>query len=87
LIVLASEIVGFGTNCTVTPSRVRRARVRGAGIDTRKRCAALPEETLAILKHRAEEALATDGVARTRLGYDVLGTLVMDERVGVEGDA
>jgi hypothetical protein len=36
---------------------------------------------------RAEEALATDGVTRTHLGNDVLVTLTMDERVGVEGDA
>jgi hypothetical protein len=52
---------------------VRRDRVRGAGIST---CVS-----------RAEEALATDGVTRTPLWDDVLGTLTMDGRVGVEGDA
>jgi hypothetical protein len=31
------------------------------------------------LKRRAEEALATDGVACTRLGYDVLVKLTMDD--------
>jgi hypothetical protein len=60
-------------------SRVRRDRVRGAGIDARGRCAAVPEETLAILKSGAEEALAADGVARTRLGYEVLVKLKMDD--------
>jgi hypothetical protein len=58
---------------------VRRARVCRAGIDTRKFCAARPEETLAILKHCAEEAPSADGVARTRLGYEVLVKLKMDE--------
>jgi hypothetical protein len=52
---------------------VRQDGIRGAGISTRVR--------------RAEEALATDGVTRTHLGDDVLGTLTMDERVGGEGDA
>jgi hypothetical protein len=60
-------------------SRVRRDRVRGAGIDARGRCAAVPEETLAILKSGAEEALAADGVERTRLGYGVLVKLKGDE--------
>src|SRR2546428_7562609 len=41
--------------------------------------AALSDEALATLKHRAEEALAADGVARTRLGYDVLVKLKMDD--------
>jgi hypothetical protein len=31
-----------------------------------------PDEGLAMLRHCAEEALATDGQERTRLGYDVL---------------
>jgi hypothetical protein len=53
--------------------------VCGAGIDVRKRCAALPEEMLAILKHRAEEALAADGVAHPRLKYEVLVKLTRDE--------
>jgi hypothetical protein len=43
------------------------------------RRAALSDEALATLKHRAEEALAADGVARTRLGYEVLVKLKMDE--------
>jgi hypothetical protein len=51
--------------------------------DTRRRLAevgaTLPEDTLAILKHCAEEALTADGVARTRLGYEVLVRLKMDE--------
>jgi hypothetical protein len=53
-------------------SRVRRDHVRGSGISTRA--------------SRAEEALVTDGVTRTHFGYDVLVTLTMDERVGVEGE-
>ena len=43
------------------------------------RRAALSDEALAVLRQRAEEALATDGVARTRLGYDVLVKLKMDD--------
>jgi hypothetical protein len=43
------------------------------------RRAALSAESLATLKCRAEEALAADGVARTRLGYDVLVKLKMDD--------
>ena len=42
------------------------------------RRAALSDEVLATLRHRAEEALATDGVDRTRLGYEVLVTLKME---------
>jgi hypothetical protein len=34
--------------------------------------AALPAEVLVAPKRRAEEALAHESVARTRLGYDVL---------------
>jgi Replication initiator protein A len=41
--------------------------------------AALSDEALVTLRHRAEEALATDGVARTRLGYEVLVKLKVDE--------
>jgi hypothetical protein len=43
------------------------------------RRATLSEEALATLKHRAEEALATDGVERTHLGYNVLVKLKMDD--------
>jgi hypothetical protein len=46
--------------------------------------AALPEDTLASLTHRAEEALANDGVARTRLGYDVLVKMKLDELIEQE---
>ena len=31
------------------------------------------------MKHRAEKALATDGVERTRLGYNVLVKLKIDD--------
>jgi hypothetical protein len=41
--------------------------------------ASLPVETLAALQHRAEEALAADGVDRTHLGYDMLVKLKIDE--------
>jgi hypothetical protein len=41
--------------------------------------ASLSEEKLEALRRRAEEALANDGVERTRLGYDVLVKLKMDE--------
>jgi hypothetical protein len=37
--------------------------------------APLPEGVPTILRHRAEEALATEEVARMRLGYEVLSTL------------
>jgi hypothetical protein len=43
------------------------------------RRAALSDEALATLRHRAEEVLATDGVERTHLGYDVLVKLKVDE--------
>jgi hypothetical protein len=56
-----------------------RDRVCGAGINTRKRCAALPEDMLTILRHRAEEALAKGGVGRVHLGYEVLLKLKLDE--------
>lgn len=41
--------------------------------------AALPKDTLATLERRADEALATEGMARTRLGYEVLVKLKVDE--------
>ena len=52
------------------------------------------EASLEDLTHRAEEALAADGVERTRLGYDVLVKLKMDDlleqacvRMPASGDA
>jgi hypothetical protein len=55
--------------------------------------AVLSGEALATLRHRAEETLANDGVARTRLGYEVLVKLKVDEllergslRMAVEDD-
>ena len=50
----------------------------------------LPEEALATLRHRAQEVLATKGVGRTRLGYEVLVKLKVDElleREYLPGDA
>ena len=41
--------------------------------------AVLSDEALAALRHRAEEALAADGVDRTHLGYEVLVKLKVDE--------
>ena len=41
--------------------------------------ATLPADTLESLRRRAEEALATDGTDRMRLGYDVLVKMKMDE--------
>jgi hypothetical protein len=41
--------------------------------------ASLSEDTRATLRHRAEEALAADGVERTHLGYDVLVKLTVDD--------
>jgi hypothetical protein len=41
--------------------------------------ATLPEDILVTLRHRAQEALATEGVARTHLGYEVLVKLKVDE--------
>jgi hypothetical protein len=43
------------------------------------RRASLSDEALVTLRHRAEEALAADGVNRTRLGYEVLAKLKMDD--------
>jgi hypothetical protein len=57
----------------------RRDRVCGAGIDARERCAALAEDTLTMLRHRAEEALAKGRVGRVHLGYEVLLKLKLDE--------
>jgi hypothetical protein len=57
--------------------REREERERRRRLADRR--AALSDEALATLKCRAEEALAADGVARTRLGYDVLVKLKMDE--------
>jgi hypothetical protein len=37
------------------------------------------------LRHRAEEALAADGVDRTRLGYEVLVKLKVDDLLEQEG--
>lgn len=56
---------------------------RGAGERERRqrlteRRASLPEETLATLKRRAEEALVNDGVARTPLGGDMWVKLKRD---------
>ena len=43
------------------------------------RRAALSDEGLATLRHRAEEALAIEGVERVRLGYEVLVKLKLDD--------
>jgi hypothetical protein len=43
------------------------------------RRATLSNEGLATLRHRAEEALAIEGVERVRLGYEVLVKLKIDE--------
>jgi hypothetical protein len=40
---------------------------------------ALPDPVLEALRRRAEEALAVEGVERTRLGYDMLVKLKVDE--------
>jgi hypothetical protein len=60
----------------------RRDRVCGVGINTREPCAARPEETLTILSHRAEEALAKGGVGRVQLGCEVWPKLKLDEPLG-----
>jgi len=41
--------------------------------------ATLPEDVLMTLRHRAGEAVATEGVTRTLLGYEVLVKLRVDE--------
>jgi hypothetical protein len=58
-------------------SRKGEERERGRRLADRR--AALSDEALAALKRRAEGALAADGVARTRLGYDVRVKLTMDD--------
>jgi hypothetical protein len=50
------------------------------GVRPRRR-ASLSDAELATLKHRAEEALAGDGVERTSLGYNVLVKLKLDDRL------
>jgi Asp-tRNA(Asn)/Glu-tRNA(Gln) amidotransferase A subunit family amidase len=57
--------------------RERDERERRRRLANRR--AALSEEMLETLKHRAEEALATEGFDRTHLGYDVLVKLKMDD--------
>lgn len=55
---------------------------RGGGARRRRLAdidASLWDEVLAASKHRAEEALAADGVDRTRLGYEVLVKIKMDD--------
>lgn len=46
--------------------------------------ASLSDEALAVLKRRAEEALAANGVVRPRLGYEVLVKLKRDARLEQE---
>jgi hypothetical protein len=58
---------------------VGRDRVRGAGVDARESRVVRPENRLATLGRRAGEALGADGVARTRLAYEVLVKLKVDE--------
>jgi hypothetical protein len=45
----------------------------------------LPDQVLEALTRRAEAALATEGVARTRLGYDMLVKLKVDDLLEQEG--
>jgi hypothetical protein len=56
--------------------------------DQRRRLAeirtSLPADTLETLRCRAQEALAEDGVERTRLGYDVLVKMKLDELLARE---
>ena len=47
--------------------------------------ASLSDEALATLKHRAEKALATNGAECTRLGYNVLVKLKIDDLLEQEG--
>jgi hypothetical protein len=49
------------------------------------RRAVLSDEALATLRQRAEEALAADGVQRTRLGYEVLVKLKVEDLLKQEG--
>jgi hypothetical protein len=57
--------------------REREERERRRRLADRR--TSLSNEALATLRHRAEEALAADGVERTHLGYDVLVKLKLDE--------
>jgi hypothetical protein len=57
--------------------REREERERRRRLADRR--AALSGETLAALRRRAEEALTADGVDRTRLGYEVLVKIKMDD--------
>jgi Asp-tRNA(Asn)/Glu-tRNA(Gln) amidotransferase A subunit family amidase len=63
--------------------REREKRERRRRLADRR--AALSDEALAALRRRAEEALATERVERTRLGYDVLVKLKMDDLLEREG--
>jgi hypothetical protein len=58
-------------------------RHKREGWERRRRLAdrrsARSDEALAALRHRAEEALATEGMERTRLGYDVLVRIKVEE--------
>jgi hypothetical protein len=71
--------------------RDREERERKRRLADRR--ASLSDEALVTLRHRAEEALATEGVERTRLGYEVLVKLKVDDllerdslRMAVEDD-
>jgi hypothetical protein len=58
-------------------------RHKREGWERRRRLAdrrsARSDEALAALRHRAEEALATEGMERTRLGYEVLVKFTTDD--------
>jgi hypothetical protein len=76
-----AEAEGAGRGADVRTDEQRR-REREAREQRRRladRRASLSDEALAALRHRAEEALAADGVARTRLGYEMLVKLKVDE--------
>jgi hypothetical protein len=49
------------------------------------RRAALSDKALAALRQHAEDTLAADGVDRTRLGYEVLVKLKVDDLLEQEG--
>jgi hypothetical protein len=57
--------------------REREERERRRRLADRR--TSLSHDVLETLRHRAEEALAADGVERTRLGYAVLVKLKMDD--------
>jgi len=63
--------------------REREERERRRRLADRR--AALSDDVLAALRRRAEETLAADGVDRTRLGYDVLVKLKVDDLLEQEG--